>query len=171
MDYAIHQDAGMAALSQFSAWGQHALVSEARPPVYKDWTQSVPSPRKSVGNSAALRNVGGEITTVDAVETTPVSMVVPDQVASRDEAARSLGSTSEVARKRSRILAARYALGDQVTAEIEARLDILSAQLERLSPRVSASQVEQLERVAAEAAVIASRRNERASRLAALLGQ
>ncbi|HIE4128085.1 TPA: hypothetical protein ACXOGX_000886 [Stenotrophomonas maltophilia] len=171
MDYAIHQDAATAAMSQFSAWGQHALVSEAHPPVHKSWTQSVSASGNSGGSRAAVTRAGGEITTVDSAETTPASAVVSEKPISRDGVARISAGTSEVARKRSRMLATRYAQGDGVTTEVEARLQILSAQLEKLSPRVSASQVEQLERVAKEAGMIASRREERAARLAALLGR
>lgn len=168
MDYAIHQDSGIAALSQFSAWGQHALVSEAHPTSYKDWTQAIPNKKVSSGD-AAHESIAA-ITTVDAG--TPGGIVpAVVKVASINQSAQSGARVEHVARQRSRILAARYAQGTQVTAEIEARLEILTARLELLSPRVAESQVAELERATAEIAAIAGRREDRAKKLAALLAK
>lgn len=170
MDYAIHLDAGAAALSQFSSWGQSALVSEAHPPVYRDWTQAIPARKNDAPVSDAAPNHVVSITSVDpALGTAATSAKAQHRNEADSFAVQSVGALEKVARQRTRILAARYSQSGQNTTEIEARLQILTAKLEGYSPRVSESQVAQLEQAAAMVDHVSLKREERARRLAALI--
>lgn len=149
MDYnqSAMDSTGPAALGSY-AWGRSASSFEfGEPP--KDLTRRVST------NPSAPAHSGGSIadvlpyrlTIAAAAESTPlVSDVASKENTDQVDLHESNIRTTSV--QRSRILAIKYASRGAVSTEVSARLQILNDRLGALSPRVSASQMESLEKIA-----------------------
>lgn len=149
MDYinSTMDSTGAAALGTYT-WGRSASSLEfGEPP--RDLTRRISTSVASVGPaSRSLADVlPNRLTISAATESTPLVSEVAS-AAGVDEVDLHQSNLRTTSVQRSRILALKYVNRESVSNELSARLQILNDRLNALSPRVSASQMESLERIA-----------------------
>ncbi len=131
-------------------------------------SSSANTSRESVKGSGVTSSINDSLSSVSGADSSrALTLTSADRPLQPIQSSRSSVITDfeSIARQRVRLLAMKYADPKGVTGEITARLEILSARLSNVAPRVTAAQVASLEQAAEAIALIQKRRKERSVQL------